>query len=76
MPPQDYDDDRARDLRAGIERRLTSLETHSIPQLAGCNGPLDLHADLVDEIRQDAQVIDSQLEVRRRLLCHVSERRC
>lgn len=54
---------RASDLRAGIERRLTSLESHAIPQLAAGSTNLQLHADLVDEIRQDAQTIDAQLEV-------------
>ena len=67
-PPQDYaahDDDistRSNDLRAGIERRLTSLESHSIKQLEHCNGPVDLYADLVEGIRQDMAVIDNQLE--------------
>lgn len=56
-------DETVADLRAGIERRLSSLESYSLKQLAACNGPLDLHAELVDEIRQEAAVIDGQLEV-------------
>lgn len=62
-PDSDSPAARSQDLRAGIERRLNSLEEHSIPQLQHCNGPLDLHAELVEGIRQDVSVIEAQLEV-------------
>lgn len=58
-------DDRVADLRAGIERRLAHLESYSLPQLAACHGPVDLHVELVDEIRQETAVLDAHLEVGR-----------
>ena len=52
------------DLTASLERRLASIHDYSLVQLRECKGPMSMHADLVDEIRQDMNTIDAQLEVR------------
>lgn len=50
------------DLKASLSRRLESIEGYSLVQLRECRGPLSLHAELVDAVRQDTSVIESQLE--------------
>ena len=52
------------DLKASLSRRLESIEGYSLVQLRECRGPLSLHAELVDAVRQDMTVVESQLEVR------------
>ena len=55
------------EVKGSLDRRLASVAEYSLVQLRECRGPISLHAELVDGIRQDFAVIDSQLEVKRRL---------
>lgn len=56
------------DVNAAIERRLAGIHDYSLEQLRNCTGPLSMHEELVDGIRQDMNTIESLLEVR--LLCN------
>ena len=51
------------DLKASLGRRLESIEGYSLVQLRECRGPLSLHAELVDAVRQYMSVVENQLEV-------------
>lgn len=47
----------------GLTRRLNDVRTFQIPRLKECRGPLSLHAELADELRQDLDDIARTLEV-------------
>jgi hypothetical protein len=55
------------DVTASLERRLASIHDYSLVQLRECKGPISMHADLVNEIRQDMNTVEAQLEVRAKL---------
>lgn len=53
----------SQDLAAGITRRLRTLQTYSLPQLAGCNGDAALYDELAGDISQSTQIIEGEVEV-------------
>ncbi|WVQ99950.1 hypothetical protein IAU59_007093 [Kwoniella sp. CBS 9459] len=48
---------------SNLPRRLNDIETFQLPRLKGCLGPLDLHRELVDEMRGDLEGVRYKLEV-------------
>ncbi|WWC63237.1 uncharacterized protein I303_105837 [Kwoniella dejecticola CBS 10117] len=46
-----------------LPRRLNDLETFQLPRLQSCLGPLDLHKELVEEMRSDLEVIHYNIEI-------------
>ncbi|WVF72748.1 hypothetical protein IAT40_007566 [Kwoniella sp. CBS 6097] len=52
---------------SNLPRRLNDIETFQLPRLKGCLGPLDLHRELVDEMRGDLDAVRYKLEVAQEL---------
>ena len=51
----------------GLTRRLHDIRTFQIARLANCKGPLSLHAELADELRQDLEDAARRIEVERKV---------
>lgn len=47
----------------GLTRRVNDIRTFQIPRLQNCRGPLSLHAELADELRQDLEDVARNLDV-------------
>ncbi|OCF37880.1 hypothetical protein I317_03457 [Kwoniella heveanensis CBS 569] len=52
---------------SNLPRRLNDIETFQLPRLRACLGPLDLHRELVEELRGDLDSIKYKLEVAQEL---------
>ena len=51
------------DLIQSSTRRLNDLKSFQLARLAGCKGPLDIHAELAEEMKSDLESIRNSLEV-------------
>ena len=51
------------DLVDSISRTLKDVETHQLPQLAGCKGPVTLHEQLAADVRAEIGRVRRDLEV-------------
>ncbi|WVQ68140.1 uncharacterized protein L199_006346 [Kwoniella botswanensis] len=53
---------------SSLPRRLTDLETFQLPRLVSCKGPLDLHKELVDEMRGDLERVKYNLDLAKEMV--------
>nr|XP_019044599.1 hypothetical protein I302_06512 [Kwoniella bestiolae CBS 10118]OCF23529.1 hypothetical protein I302_06512 [Kwoniella bestiolae CBS 10118] len=57
---------------SSLPRRLNDLESFQLPRLHKCLGPLDLHKELVDEMRGDLEGIRYNLELAKEMIYSLS----
>ncbi|WWC71621.1 uncharacterized protein I206_105579 [Kwoniella pini CBS 10737] len=48
---------------SSLTRRLNDLDSFQLPRLKSCLGPLDLHKELVEEMRNDLELIRYNIDV-------------
>jgi hypothetical protein len=61
MPPLPTSEAEA--LVSGVRRRLHDVRTYQLDRLRGCQGPVDLHRELAEEMRTDLETAYRNIQV-------------